>query len=97
VKKSDTLFWVGLGAVLLYLWNKRNPPGTVPYMPWTFTGLGFDPNYIAIPPAGARNVAIANKTQQPSFQGGTRSPTVISTQVDESAAGNVYSGVPFMY
>lgn len=97
MNKSDSLFWIGLGAVLLYILSKGRVPTTAPYMPWTFTGLGFDPNYIPIPPSGARNVAIANKSQQPSFQGGTRSPVVIETQVEQSGAGNPYAGVPFMY
>lgn len=96
--RSDSWLWIGLGGVALLLYARRGTaapaPAGVPSMPWTFRGLGFDPNYV---PEPERWIALNNQTKQPSFQGGTRTPSVIATQVLESDVGNVYAGVPFMY
>lgn len=98
MRSNDVAIWLGLGGVLLYVYARRQQPAAgVPSLPWTLTdrALGFDPDYI--PPPPARSIAIANQTTQPAFQGGTRTPSTIRTQVLESEAGSVYAGVPFMY
>ena len=99
MKNADWLFWGAWAALVVWLTQKSRVPGTVApdAWSWTFTGIGFDPNYIPPPPLSSRNVAVANRTDQATNQGGTRSPTVIDTQVQESAAGNPYAGVPFIY
>lgn len=91
--------WIGVGAAAIAVAARsRSTSGGVPLLSWTLNpaALGFDPNYIP-PPPSIRTVAIANQTVQPSFQGGTITPSITRDQVLGSAAGNVFAGVPFMY
>jgi hypothetical protein len=84
MRTSDSLYWVGLAGVLLYLYSRRGgfdylAPGSVPGLPWTMTNLPFDPNYVPSPPA--RSIPIANQTIQPAYQGGSMTPSTLRTQI----------------
>lgn len=83
--RTNDLLLLAAAGVALYVYAQRNRPTSatfVPSLPWTLGGFGDIP----APPVSRRNVAIANKTVQPAFQGGTRTPSTL-TDVDLAMSG----------
>lgn len=84
--RTNDLLLLAAAGVALYLYAQRNKTTAatyVPSMPWTLGSFGDVP----APPVSRRTVAIANKTVQPPFQGGTRTPSVLRTEVDLAMSG----------
>jgi hypothetical protein len=73
MRRNDAAIWVGMGAVLLYVWS-RSKVSTAPPA-FVFEGM--------LPPDTLPGVSIniGNQVAQPPFQGGTRSPRELDQAV----------------